>query len=325
MRHTNLSDWALIVMYKRKRRQKKPILVTGALRSGTTWVGKMLTLPPDIYYIPEIFHPDNISGLCAVPFNRHFQYIHPGNESSYLSTVGDALSLNYPLFENWRHSTTAIARIRVLKRFFGHTVRRFITHPRILDKDPVALMSAEWLHIQFDMEIVVLIRHPAAFVGSVKRLGWPISARGFLRQEALMRDHLSPFEAEIRRSPSGLVDQAILVWRILHYMVNKYRQKWPGWTYVRHEDLSLDPVQGFRDLFARLGIEYTQQVRQEIISHSADSNPPEAPHGVVHQLRLNSRANIKSWKNRLSEEEITRIRDGTADIYYSFYSDKDWE
>ena len=135
-----------------------------------------------------------------------------------------------------------------------------------------------------------------------------------------MQDYPSPFEAEIRSSPSSYVDQAILTWRIFYYVVDLYRQKWPEWIYLRHEDLSLNPVQAFGELFARLGLDYSERIGQEILSFCADSNPPEAPDGVVHHLKLNSRANVKSWRNRLSREEIVRIRDGTADVYHLFYS-----
>ena len=39
---------------------------------------------------------------------------------------------------------------------------------RVVMKDPLAFFSAEWLMQNFGMTVVVLIRHPAAFVASLK-------------------------------------------------------------------------------------------------------------------------------------------------------------
>lgn len=42
---------------------------------------------------------------------------------------------------------------------------------RPLVKDPFALFSAEWFADNFDAEVIVIVRHPAAVVSSIKRLG----------------------------------------------------------------------------------------------------------------------------------------------------------
>ncbi len=63
-------------------------------------------------------------------------------------------------------------------------------------KDPLALFSSEWLASEFDMDVVLLVRHPAAFAASVRRQGYHHPFSHFLLQPALM-DRLRPFEAEI--------------------------------------------------------------------------------------------------------------------------------
>ena len=49
----------------------KPILVTGAHRSGTTWVGKMLALAPGVGYVHEPFNPRFSAGR----FDRYFTVV----------------------------------------------------------------------------------------------------------------------------------------------------------------------------------------------------------------------------------------------------------
>src|SRR5882672_1880226 len=54
----------------------RPILVTGAHRSGSTWVGRMIARSPTIRYIHEPFNPDAFKpGICAARFEREFTYV----------------------------------------------------------------------------------------------------------------------------------------------------------------------------------------------------------------------------------------------------------
>ena len=61
----------------------KPILVTGAHRSGTTWVGKMLALAPGVAYIHEPFSPRTAAGLSPAGFDRYFTVVTEENEARY--------------------------------------------------------------------------------------------------------------------------------------------------------------------------------------------------------------------------------------------------
>ncbi|HUH21151.1 MAG TPA: hypothetical protein VLZ09_04715, partial [Gaiellaceae bacterium] len=60
---------------------KRPILVTGAHRSGTTWVGKMLALAPGVGYVHEPFNPRFSAGR----FDRYFTVVTRENEARYAS------------------------------------------------------------------------------------------------------------------------------------------------------------------------------------------------------------------------------------------------
>jgi hypothetical protein len=64
---------------------KKPILVTGSHRSGSTWVGRMLAEAPAVFYIHEPFsvsHPPG-AGICKARFTYWFTYITRKNEAAY--------------------------------------------------------------------------------------------------------------------------------------------------------------------------------------------------------------------------------------------------
>jgi hypothetical protein len=194
-------------------------------------------------------------------------------------------------------------------------------------KDPIAFFSAEWLAHTFDMDVVVLVRHPAALAGSMKRLGWTWDFGAFLTQPCLLDDYLPGFRDEIRRfgrRPGDLIDQAVLLWRLCYAVVRRWQRRHPGWVFRRHEDLSRRPVEAFADLLPRLGLSVSGRMLRTVAEHSSARNPLEAARGVAHQLRLNSRANVRSWKHRLTGREVLRVRRGTADVAPHFYGDADW-
>ena len=77
-------------------------------------------------------------------------------------------------------------------------------------KAPLGVFSAGWLASTFDLDVVILIRHPAAVAHSYKRLQWRHPFSDFLRQPKLMEEHLSSFAPQIERyarTEQNLVDQ----------------------------------------------------------------------------------------------------------------------
>jgi hypothetical protein len=117
--------------------------------------------------------------------------------------------------------------------------------------------------------------------------------------------------------------QASLLWRILYGAVEGYRTLHPGWTYLRHEDASADPLGTFERLYSKLGLDLVPGARREIErATSASDNPAElrSPHDV----KLASAASLGRWRAQLTPEEIESLRESTRDVWPSFYSDEDW-
>jgi hypothetical protein len=173
------------------------------------------------------------------------------------------------------------------------------------------------------MDVLVMLRHPAAFAGSLKAANWSHPFDHFLRQPLLMEHHLAPFRGEIEdfaRRPKPIVDQAILLWNLIHSMILIYRAAHPDWLFVRHEDLSLSPLPGYEKIFQRLGLTLTRPVRRKI---RASSESPNRRPGLQDTVR-DSAANVYSWKDRLTTEEIRRIWHGTHDIAEALYPAETW-
>jgi hypothetical protein len=319
-----------------ERDSGRPILVTGCHRSGTTWVGRMLSLSPALAYIHEPFNPLHRRinpGVCKARIRYQYTYVTEENEAEFCDDIAATLQFRYNL---WLQLQEIVKDRHGLKRGFRTSAReaidfflnRHIRHPRPLSKDPMALLSVEWLAKRFNMDVVILIRHPAGIVSSIKRMNWPPhDFSQFLKQPLLMRDYLYPFEEEIKEMTEcehDVIAEGILLWKIFYYVVGEYRKNYDDYIFLRHEDLSLRPVEEFKDLFDKLNVEFTEDIERTIIEFSSPSNPSEAPAGVLHQLKRNSTANIRNWKTRLSKLEIERVKEGVQDLSSLFYGDKDW-
>jgi hypothetical protein len=284
----------------------------------------MLALSPKVGLIHEPFSPVTPPGVSGGEFETFFQYVCSENEERYAAHFERMLRFSY----DFRRQLPAIRSPKTLGRTaidaFDFTRNR-VRRSRPLLKDPIAVFSSEWLASRFATRTVVLVRHPAAFASSLVRLGWTHDFGSFLAQPLLMRDHLARYEDEIRRfarHEQSVLDQAILLWRLVYATVETFRRRNPDWTFLRHEDLSRDPVAGFESLFGTLDVPLDDRIRHTIAEHSSADNPAELRHS--HDVRLDSRASIASWRKRLSPEQIERVRAGVADVSPSFYRDDDW-
>jgi hypothetical protein len=303
-----------------------PILVTGSHRSGTTWVGKMLSLSPSIAYIHEPFSPLRSPGWLGTWVPYWYLYLCPENEDRYLPAVRRLLELRYPLGRDLRLGP----KPRVLGQMALEWPRSLAVRARRarpLLKDPIALFSSEWLADRFQARPAVLIRHPAAFAGSLKRLDWQFEFRNWAEQPLLLRDHLGPYEERILEyssRPRDIIDQAVLLWNSIHHVIDRFRERHPDWAFIKYEDLAGSPVAGFEGLARHLGTPWDEEARKQVVRYSSARNVKEVPTWQHRRVKRDSRAARTSWVRRLTDEERDRVRAGTAEVAASFYSDADW-
>ena len=142
---------------------------------------------------------------------------------------------------------------------------RFLSHRSLLNRDDapktlpyanpsICSISADAVQLasQFDMQVLVLIRHPAAFCSSLKIMNWQFDFKNFLRQPLLMEAYLYAYKKEIKeftQSEKDIIDQSILLWNCIHFTVKKFQERNTDWIFIRHEDISLDPCDQFRLLY----------------------------------------------------------------------------
>jgi hypothetical protein len=301
--------------------------VTGAHRTGTTWVGKMLAAAPGVAYISEPLNVLHRPGVLSARTPYWYTYISAENEAEYLPGLRRTLALRYRLgaeLLSLRSVKDAGRMLRDVRVFWGGRLSGALP----LLKDPFAVFSAPWFARRLNCQAVITVRHPAAFASSLKRLGWHFDFSDLLAQPALMRDHLEPYRTAMEamlRAPQDVIGQAALLWQMVYATAAKFQRDHPDFILTRHEDLSQDPEAGFEELYCRLGLDFTAQARETVLTSSSAENPGELSTRAVHAVQLDSRANLHNWKHRLTSEEIGRIRDLTAETAAYYYPDPAWD
>lgn len=299
-------------------KNKDAIIVSGSHRSGTTWVGNMLSLAEGIHNVHE---PFNI-GIFRYksPLNLWFQFVNSNMPESQLSLIRKYLLDHMTMAETKQIGLPY--QYKSAKDFYlnSQSVKNKILKKRTLFKDPIALLSLEWLNNEICSNVVVMIRHPAAFVASVKIKEWKHDFSHFSSQKDLMNGPLKSFQQVIEnevQKPSSSLEQAIILWNISYSIVLDYQNKYSGkWQFVVHEKISKDPIKEFKNLYQKLNLKYSDQVEKKIILSTSGEKEKK--------FQRNSKQNITSWKNRLTPNEIAQIKDNTYPLWTNYYNEDDW-
>ncbi|NOH00681.1 MAG: hypothetical protein HND47_01245 [Chloroflexi bacterium] len=292
--------------------------------AGTTWVGRILAADADTAYISEPLNVLHRPGVFRVPVKYWYTYITEENEAEYLPAFQELLDFQY-------HLLLEIKSLRSVRDFLrmGRDFRIFFNGSmhgqRALIKDPFAVFSTPWFAKRLNCKVVITARHPGGFVGSLKRLGWNFDFNNFLNQPLFMRDHLEGDRAAMEATPKDdIVGQAALLWKIIYRFVHRTSSLFPQFQVVRHEDLSLDPLGGYRALYQTLGLDFTERVKRIILNSSSSENPSKLAKNKTHSVKLDSLASLDNWKKLLSPEEIHRVRKLTEGVWELFYTEAEW-
>lgn len=304
---------------------KHPILVTGSPRSGTTWIGEVLSKYKNIGYIHEPFNINTKAGICNAHFQYWFSFVTKENDSNYYHHLKSTLAFRYNLIIALKsvHNTKEFRRVL---REWKVTQKYRLGHARPLIKDPLAVFSAQWLASRYNAQVVIMVRHPCAVVASFRRLNWKVKLADFLSQPLLIKNHLEPYQEKIKQmlvEDADIIDQASLLWKMIYHVVLDYQRQYPDWIFIRHEDIATDPHHWFRILQNKLHLEIGQNL-SDVIDKYSYSQTQGLPTNQWKFLECESKETIRRWQSELSPQEIAQIKSNVADIATNFYSEQEW-
>lgn len=303
-----------------------PLLVTGLPRTGTSWVGKMLELSNAVVYINEPLNPQHppghSPGVLDARVTHRFQYICADNEQDWLPPFRRTASLRYGLRAELRRNRSPYDLARMVKYLTAFESGR-LRGRRALFDDPFAVLSAGWIADRLDATAVMLVRDPVAVVGSWRRLGWTTYFHELLEQPLLMRDLLGAYEDRLRAQVGSQdhVAKIALLWCAVYDAVARLCVDNPALHLVHYETLASDPVPEFEHLYAVCALPWDQRIKSALVAATTAAGKTTDSHAWT--LRggpsrtayrpMDSKASLHSYRDRLTPEEIERVRDLTAE------------
>lgn len=293
-----------------------PILITGSHRSGTTWVGRVIAANKSVIYIHEPFNLDSHDKRFAYAIDTWYLAAAKSTQAPQILSAYRRMLLKT---QNPWHRARTQADIASPIEFLKSLAWAIAEPRRVLLKDPIALMSAEWLEEKLCCKVICMIRNPLAFVSSLVRWNWTFDFNNFRRQNDLMETHFRNFAPQIihfSENEMDVVDQACLLWNLLHLTIAGYKEKHPDWLFLRHEDLVATPDAGFKKIFDYIDLPYTNEVQQAL--HDSISGDTGETESTDYRAR-DSKGVLDTWKSRLTPSEVVRVIASTKDIASNFY------
>lgn len=301
------------------------IYVTGAPRSGTTFIGKILSTPWAVDYIHEPFNPD-----CGVPgIEQRYLYMRPSGSAlaeAYDPLIARIFDYRFSLRTGYYRNDSRLRKIA--KRVIGSRGPVYLALAKMnpfrqaaVIKDPVGCLLTAYLADNYGVKPVILIRHPVAFVASTVRLKWDreIDLTALSSQEELMTDHFAGDDCLLGTAGASSIARAATMWRALNKVLTDQIRQHPEWIVITHEAFCRSPLETIRDLFARLDLPWSRKVEKLVTMRTSSANKPEAGLGKVQDFSRDSAKIFEARKKMLTLEQKELIYTITKDVALQYY------
>lgn len=329
------------------------ILVCGVPRSGTTWIGKILSQADGITYYHE---PDNehhnLLGYIHKQNVRRFPYLtkdDPKNgmfeiykkvlQGKYMSgytksnlLIKKLLDINLDNVEeeietksqalNAAHDPSYAPPIKnqvqkkvadSLYSLLTRLQQENLSDRRVLVKSVHCILALPYLEKFFKQDTVLVLRHPANIVSSHMKLGNPDIRRAIFKQEPLVQDYFTDYKEELDALEHPLEKAGAQVAAFYHVLNQHQDASRFDWITIKHEDFCLEPAARFKNLFDQLDLDWSEDVQQKISELNKD--------GDGYAYKRVAEKQIDKWKRRLAQDQIKHIKRGYSTLPTPFYQE----
>ena len=310
------------------------ILLAGLPRSGTTWAERAMQKALRTATVTEPDNEDNFAyAIKAKASLGRYPILSPGDDPP-----AEYLRLWEGAFRGGRQSPSPPALAgtllhRLAKQHTSvHTAEGWSPRRRrmlatgvalsrpgaparadhVVVKTVFASLALRWLRERWHPRLVVISRGPLNTVASWQRLGWPRPFDGHpVLDGPQARDVLAELAPGYDLPPVPVATDQLgrLTWELcaLTAVIRRSASEEPDAVLVRHEDLCVDPVGGFRQLFADLGLGWTPAVEGFLAASNREGS------GTYDTTRVAAEEPSR-WRTTLSDADAARVLDTTAEF-----------
>jgi len=308
---------------------KKRIFVTGTPRSGTTFVGRVLSLPINVDYIHEPFNVDG--GMYEM--TQKFLYMRKGmpHETDFHSLVSRLMKYKVKLKRTDTKNKRVIEKLLLYftksqAYIFLQQARLNVFHDTILIKDPLGCLLVEYLTREFGFVPLILIRHPILYIKSTIRLNWyekyrAISLEPINAQQELVEDFLDDEKEFVFKIWNTEIEYCAALWRCLNKILLKMANTNPETLLIKHEEVCRDPLSVFRRLYQHFGLKMSTRIQRIIAKITGPQNLKfNNKADRSYMIRRSSKHLIESCNHVFTKDVRKQIYDITKDIAEPLYS-----
>lgn len=304
------------------------ILVTGAPRSGTTFLGHVLAYANDVGYVREPLNAD--FGLAGLP--HQFLYMYDGMpEQAHYDGIIKKLLVGRPKFKRLSVRNASSKKQRVGRILFGsgshYTYVKARYNPavkRFLLKDPMAPFASQYMAEKYGVKVVVIVRHPIPLIASMRRVNLDHALDDLVRQTELYNRYLKDILGSVKLDRLSSLERRSLLWACVYYTLHRTMEDNDSFITVRHEDVSADPQTAVPELYERLGLHFTPAVATKLHAMTQGNNPGRVASNKMHVLYRNSREIVSQNYCRFDPGEERIVHSITDDVIKLYYPTVDW-
>lgn len=292
--------------------KKNIILVTGTPRSGTTAVGKYLSLAKGAAPLHEPMN--GITGLAGI--SRHYEIPGTGGFSDQdLERQVENIARMKLRYKRRGYDRESVWR-KTAARIVGHRPRLSYLAAKyrpgirtLIWKDPLALFIVGHPAVK-DIPVVVTVRDPFAVAASYKRMAWgndvdEIAAR--LNEIGLWPCDRMP--KSVHEEGYSSVENAALLWNAANTYLLDVSKRRENVHFVDIDRLIAAPLETYRGLYRKLGLAWSDEIEAKInegySSSGGSSSVPKA--GRAHDASRNVSEVNSYWTKVMSPEEIDTV------------------
>ncbi len=310
------------------------ILIVGLPRSGTTWTLRALAQNEGT---KPLLEPDNEDKFPqAIHAKRGFgryPVLEPGDQADGYRTLWDWIlrgACEDRRSQLARHLLGPGAAGRIhdgrrdpVTRLAGWMARIPRPRPggdgvdgsRIVAKSIHAQLATEWLATEFNVTVLLLLRHPANVLASWLEVKLKDARNATLetRPEIWSR-YLEPWGVPL----PGADPVERVSWRIglLTAAIEDSASRHPEWHLRTHESLCFDPVSEFRKLSAELGLGWGEASEAFL----AENDTP----GNGYAVKRIASEQPGAWRRRLDSTQVATLRRALELFPIATWSDRDF-
>ncbi len=313
----------------------RPILIVGVPRSGTSWtmralghgVGATTVLEPDSEdKWPAAIHAKRTLGRYPVlgpgdqapAYRRLWSWTFGGAVEPRRSVLARHIlgpGAEDRIYDGRPDPVTWLASTLARDPRARPTAARGGQHTRIVAKSIHAQLAIEWIAAGFDIDVVLLLRHPANVLASWMEVNLKDSRYSTLQNRPEVRArYVEPWGVPLP-GPEP-VEQMSWMIGLLLAAIEDAASRHPDWHIRTHEQLCADPPAEFRTLAEDLGLGWGENAEDFLVRH----NTP----GTGFAVKRVASELPDSWRHRLDDDQVATLRRVLEWFPISRWTDEDF-